>query len=213
MKIENRQFQEKIEERNRELLQLKVTAGNTLQVLNRKKVMYEVKLVEVWWIFVSKWNPSRQEKIPLSIKLKLGNGTMDFPFLFSVTRPDFLYIRISQVSFILSPTCPLFFSSTTLQRPLFFSTMTLQRPLFYHWHALFHITMITEETSHIDAGVWSTRIGNKTTTRTLGENRGGGNHCCQGKKKKSELLFLDLPLGNLMSAPPWFLVDLLILFV
>ena len=47
MKIENRQFQEKIEERNRELLQLKVTAGNTLQVLNRKKVMYEVKLVEV----------------------------------------------------------------------------------------------------------------------------------------------------------------------
>lgn len=38
MKIENRQFQEKIEERNHELLQLKVTAGNTLQVLNRKKV-------------------------------------------------------------------------------------------------------------------------------------------------------------------------------
>ncbi|XP_028930824.1 coiled-coil domain-containing protein 113 isoform X1 [Ornithorhynchus anatinus] len=34
LKIENAQFLEKIDERNRELLQLKMTAGNTLQVLN-----------------------------------------------------------------------------------------------------------------------------------------------------------------------------------
>lgn len=37
LKIENRQFAQKIEERNQELLQLKMTAGKTLQYLNHLK--------------------------------------------------------------------------------------------------------------------------------------------------------------------------------
>nr|XP_005309577.1 coiled-coil domain-containing protein 113 isoform X1 [Chrysemys picta bellii] len=37
LKIENAQFLEKIDERNRDLLQLKLTAGNTLQILNSYK--------------------------------------------------------------------------------------------------------------------------------------------------------------------------------
>lgn len=38
LKIENQQYQEKIEERNSELLKLKVTAGNTLRILGNHKV-------------------------------------------------------------------------------------------------------------------------------------------------------------------------------
>ncbi len=38
LKIENQQYQEKIEERNNELLKLKVTAGNTLRILSNHKV-------------------------------------------------------------------------------------------------------------------------------------------------------------------------------
>uniref|UniRef100_A0A8D0GH23 Cilia- and flagella-associated protein 263 n=1 Tax=Sphenodon punctatus TaxID=8508 RepID=A0A8D0GH23_SPHPU len=38
LKIENAQFLEKIDERNQDLLQLKLTAGNTLQILNSYKV-------------------------------------------------------------------------------------------------------------------------------------------------------------------------------
>jgi hypothetical protein len=38
LKIENQQFMEKIEERNSELLKLKVTAGNTLRTLSNHKV-------------------------------------------------------------------------------------------------------------------------------------------------------------------------------
>uniref|UniRef100_A0A8C8RZ43 Cilia- and flagella-associated protein 263 n=1 Tax=Pelusios castaneus TaxID=367368 RepID=A0A8C8RZ43_9SAUR len=38
LKIENAQFLEKIDERNQDLLQLKLTAGNTLQILNAYKV-------------------------------------------------------------------------------------------------------------------------------------------------------------------------------
>eukprot|EP00002_Diphylleia_rotans_P017570 TRINITY_DN3409_c0_g1_i11.p1 TRINITY_DN3409_c0_g1~~TRINITY_DN3409_c0_g1_i11.p1 ORF type:complete len:298 (-),score=75.57 TRINITY_DN3409_c0_g1_i11:436-1329(-) len=38
LKIENQQYLEKIEERNSELLRLKLTAGNTVQVLNNYKV-------------------------------------------------------------------------------------------------------------------------------------------------------------------------------
>lgn len=38
LKIENQQYQEKIEERNDELLQLKVTAGNTIRILSNHKV-------------------------------------------------------------------------------------------------------------------------------------------------------------------------------
>lgn len=38
LKIENQQYQEKIEERNNDLLTLKVTAGNTLRILSNHKV-------------------------------------------------------------------------------------------------------------------------------------------------------------------------------
>lgn len=38
LKIENAQFLEKIDERNQDLLQLKLTVGNTLQILNFYKV-------------------------------------------------------------------------------------------------------------------------------------------------------------------------------
>ena len=38
LQIENKQYQEKIEERNQELLKLKLKAGNTQQVLNLYKV-------------------------------------------------------------------------------------------------------------------------------------------------------------------------------
>ena len=38
LKIENQQYLEKIDEKNQELLRLKLMAGNTLQILNRFKV-------------------------------------------------------------------------------------------------------------------------------------------------------------------------------
>ena len=38
LKIENKQFNERFEEKNQELLKLKLSAGNTLQVLNSYKV-------------------------------------------------------------------------------------------------------------------------------------------------------------------------------
>ena len=38
LKIENKQFNEQFEEKNQELLKLKLSAGNTLQVLNSHKV-------------------------------------------------------------------------------------------------------------------------------------------------------------------------------
>ena len=38
LKIENKQFNECFEEKNQELLKLKLSAGNTLQVLNSYKV-------------------------------------------------------------------------------------------------------------------------------------------------------------------------------
>ena len=38
LKIENQQYIEKIDERNQDLLRLKMMAGNTLQVLNSYKV-------------------------------------------------------------------------------------------------------------------------------------------------------------------------------
>ena len=40
LKIENKQYNEKFEEKNQELLKLKLSAGKTLQVLNSYKVMY-----------------------------------------------------------------------------------------------------------------------------------------------------------------------------
>ncbi|XP_007443616.1 coiled-coil domain-containing protein 113 [Python bivittatus] len=46
LKIENAQFLEKIDERNQDLLQLKLTVGNTLQILNfyKKKLQYATTL-------------------------------------------------------------------------------------------------------------------------------------------------------------------------
>ena len=40
LKIENKQYNEKFEEKNDELLKLKLSSGNTLQVLNSYKVLY-----------------------------------------------------------------------------------------------------------------------------------------------------------------------------
>ena len=40
LKIENSQYLEKIDERNQDLLRLKLMAGNTLQVLNSYKVLF-----------------------------------------------------------------------------------------------------------------------------------------------------------------------------
>ena len=40
LKIENQQYIEKIDERNQDLLRLKLMAGNTLQILNSYKVRY-----------------------------------------------------------------------------------------------------------------------------------------------------------------------------
>ena len=39
LKIENQQYIEKIDERNQDLLRLKLMAGNTLQILNAYKVL------------------------------------------------------------------------------------------------------------------------------------------------------------------------------
>ena len=45
LKIENKQFAEKFDARNQELLQLKLKSGNTMQVLNSYKVVCGVFLV------------------------------------------------------------------------------------------------------------------------------------------------------------------------
>ena len=44
LKIENQQYIEKIDERNQDLLDLKLRAGNALQVLNQYKVLHVVRL-------------------------------------------------------------------------------------------------------------------------------------------------------------------------
>ena len=44
LKIENQQYLEKIDDRNKDLLRLKLMAGNVLQVLNTYKVWYFVDL-------------------------------------------------------------------------------------------------------------------------------------------------------------------------
>ena len=46
LKIENQQYIEKIDERNQDLLRLKLMAGNTLQVLNSYKVCYITILMQ-----------------------------------------------------------------------------------------------------------------------------------------------------------------------
>ena len=43
LKIENKQYNEKFEEKNQELLKLKLSTGNTLQVLNSYKVRRNIK--------------------------------------------------------------------------------------------------------------------------------------------------------------------------
>jgi len=49
LKIENKQFLEKIEERNNELITLKLTTGNTVQVLNTlKKRLYKLNSESEW---------------------------------------------------------------------------------------------------------------------------------------------------------------------
>ena len=45
LKIENKQYLEKIDDRNKDLLRLKLMTGNVLQVLNT----YKVGLVCNWW--------------------------------------------------------------------------------------------------------------------------------------------------------------------
>ena len=44
LKIENQQYIEKIDERNQDLLDLKLRAGNALQVLNQYKVLHVLRL-------------------------------------------------------------------------------------------------------------------------------------------------------------------------
>ena len=51
LKIENRQYLEKIEEKNQDLLRLKLMAGNTLQILNHFKVnIFIIKAVNVFFL-------------------------------------------------------------------------------------------------------------------------------------------------------------------
>lgn len=45
LQIENKQYLLKIEERNAELLKLKMTAGNTIQILNSHKVTFPTLLI------------------------------------------------------------------------------------------------------------------------------------------------------------------------
>ena len=57
LKIENQQYIEKIDERNQDLLRLKLMAGNTLQVLNSYKVQLKFDIKGLWqkmWIFQRK---------------------------------------------------------------------------------------------------------------------------------------------------------------
>lgn len=55
LKIENKQFSERFEEKNQELLKLKLSAGNTMQVLNTFKVGWETAWGSrrVWWTWTS----------------------------------------------------------------------------------------------------------------------------------------------------------------
>ena len=53
LKIENKQYLEKIDEKNQELLRLKLMAGNTLQILNHFKVWSFDNLLYVFLISVS----------------------------------------------------------------------------------------------------------------------------------------------------------------
>ena len=50
LKIENQQYLEKIEERNNELLRLKLTTGNTVQVLNTLKHKLNNLTAESEWL-------------------------------------------------------------------------------------------------------------------------------------------------------------------
>lgn len=45
LKIENKQYLEKIDDRNQDLLRLKLMAGKTLQVLNTYKVNIKVSVI------------------------------------------------------------------------------------------------------------------------------------------------------------------------
>lgn len=45
LKIENSQYLEKIDDRNRELLQLKLVAGNTMQILSSHKVLLRAEMI------------------------------------------------------------------------------------------------------------------------------------------------------------------------
>ena len=57
LKIENQQYIEKIDERNQDLLRLKLMAGNTLQLLNSYKVQLTFDIKGLWqkmWIFQRK---------------------------------------------------------------------------------------------------------------------------------------------------------------
>ena len=61
LKIENQQYIEKIDERNQDLLRLKLMAGNTLQILNSYKVRTGLQInisrqwttgppaLKIWW--------------------------------------------------------------------------------------------------------------------------------------------------------------------
>ena len=62
LKIENQQYIEKIDERNQDLLRLKLMAGNTLQILNSYKVRPGLQInisrqwtigppaLKIWWL-------------------------------------------------------------------------------------------------------------------------------------------------------------------
>ena len=50
LKIENQQYLEKIDERNQDLLRLKLMAGSTLQVLNTFKVYPSARAPEKVWL-------------------------------------------------------------------------------------------------------------------------------------------------------------------
>lgn len=57
LKIENKQFNEQFEEKNQELLKLKLSAGNTLQVLNSHKVGQTMYIVALLLLMDGTWFP------------------------------------------------------------------------------------------------------------------------------------------------------------
>ena len=69
LKIENKQFSERFEEKNQELLKLKLSAGNTMQVLNTFKVGWKTAWdsQQVWWTWTSL--PCCMCAVPLQKKL------------------------------------------------------------------------------------------------------------------------------------------------